>query len=85
MRAFASAVGASEQVVAAADGDTARGPLSGRVVDLDHAVVAVAQQRRPQVHGVLDLARAHSIVKEVDDMRARFANRLVEEWFDVCC
>lgn len=46
---FAAAVGADESVVAAADGDTAQGPLRGRVIGLDQAIVAVAQQRRPQV------------------------------------
>lgn len=35
---LAAAVSAGEQVVAAADGDTAQRPLGGRVVDLDDTV-----------------------------------------------
>jgi hypothetical protein len=53
-RTFAAAVGTSEQVVAPADGDATQRPLGCRVVDLDDAVVAVAQQCRPQVQGVQD-------------------------------
>ena len=51
---FAAAVGAGEQVVAAADGDAAQRPFGRRVVDFDGAVVAVAQQRGPQIQCVLD-------------------------------
>ncbi len=47
---LAAAVGTGEQVVAPTDGDTAQRPLGGRVVDLDDALVAVTQQRRPQLN-----------------------------------
>lgn len=52
--ALATAVGARKQVVAQADGNATQRPLGSRVVDLDDTVVAVAQQRRPQVECVLD-------------------------------
>ena len=45
---LAPAVGTGEQIVAPADGDTTKGALGGRVVDLDDAVLTVAQQRRLQ-------------------------------------
>lgn len=41
--ALAAAVGAGEQVVAAANGHATQGAFSRRVIDLDGAVVAVAQ------------------------------------------
>ena len=43
-RTFAAAVGASEQEIAPADSYAAQCPFGCRVVDLDDAVVAVAQQ-----------------------------------------
>jgi len=74
--ALAAAVGAGEQVVAAADGNTAQGPLSGRIIDLDDAVVAVAQQRRPQVERVLDRRRRVRLARQFFE---RGAHLLVDE------
>jgi hypothetical protein len=62
---LATAVGASEQVVAPADGDATQGALGGRVVDLDDAVVAVAQQRRPQIERVLDRPRRVRFARQI--------------------
>jgi hypothetical protein len=53
-RALANAVGASEHEVAPADGDATQRSFGRRVVDLDGAVVAIADQCRPQVQGVQD-------------------------------
>lgn len=50
---FGAAVGVGEQTVAASDGNAAQSPFTSRVVDLDPAIAAVAQQRRTQVEGVL--------------------------------
>ena len=61
---LATAVGASKQVVAPANGNATQGALGGRVVDLDDAVVTVTQQRRPTVERVLDC-----------DLRVRLARR----------
>ena len=46
--ALTVAVGVGEQVVAATDGDATQDAVGRRVIDLDGAVVAVAQQRRPK-------------------------------------
>lgn len=51
---LATAVGADEQAVAPTGGAPAQGPFGGQVVDFDQTVVAAAQQRGPQIHGVLD-------------------------------
>ena len=63
--ALATAVGTGEQIVAAADGDATQRPFSGRVVDLDDAVVAVAQQRRPQIERVLDRGRRVRLARQL--------------------
>ena len=54
---FAAAVGAGEQIVAPTNGDTTQGAFGRRVVNLDDAVVAVAQQRRPELERVQDRRR----------------------------
>jgi hypothetical protein len=64
---FPASVGASERVVAPADGDATQLLLCCRVVDLDDAVFALAQQCRPQVQRVQDGGR-----------RVRFARELFE-------
>jgi hypothetical protein len=55
--AFVTAVGAGEEIVATADGDAAQGALGGRVIDLDGAIVAVAQQSGPEFERVQDCRR----------------------------
>jgi len=50
--AFATAVGAGEEVVTAADGDATQGALGRRVIDLNGAVVLVAQQCGPEFERV---------------------------------
>ena len=55
--ALAAAVGAGEQVIAAADGHATQGAFGRRVIDLDGAVVAIAQQRGPQLERVQDCCR----------------------------
>ena len=55
--AFAAAVGASKQVVAAANSDATQSAFGRRVINLDGAVVAVAQQCRPQLERVQDRCR----------------------------
>ena len=54
---FAAAVGASKQVVAAANSNATQGAFGRRVINLDGAVVAVTQQRRPQLKRVQDCCR----------------------------
>ena len=67
---LATAVGASKQVVAPANGNATQGALGGRVVDLDDAVVAVAQQRRPQIERVLDRSRRVRLAGQLFNRRA---------------
>lgn len=55
--AFASAVGAREEVVATPNGDATQGVFGGRVIKLDGAIIAVTQQRRPQLERVQDSGR----------------------------
>jgi hypothetical protein len=47
-RPLGAGVGASDQVIAVADGDATQCLFGGLVVNLDDAVVAAAQQSRPQ-------------------------------------
>jgi hypothetical protein len=61
---LAATVGTGEQVVAAANRDPAQRSLGGRVVDLDDAVVAVAQQRWPQVQCVVDRRRCVRLARQ---------------------
>ena len=55
--ALTTAVGAGEQVIAAADGHATQGAFGRGVIDLDGAVVAIAQQRGPQLERVQDCLR----------------------------
>lgn len=49
--------GAGEQVIAAADGHATQGAFGRRVIDIDGAVVAIVQQRGPQLERVQDCCR----------------------------
>ena len=62
---LATTVGTGEQVVSPADGDATQRPFSGRVVDLDDVVVAVAQQRRLQIERVLDRRRRVRLARQL--------------------
>ena len=78
-RTFAAAIGASEQVVAPADGDATQRPLGCRVVDLDGAVVAVAQQGRPQVQGLQDGTGCVGFARELFKRGAQPLLQVVEQ------
>ena len=77
---LATAVGASKQVVAPANGNATQGALGGRVVDLDDAVVAVAQQRRPQIERVLDRGRRVRLARQLFKRGAQPVAEVVEQW-----
>src|SRR6185437_17163347 len=52
--AFAPGVRSCEEIVFASEGHRTQGAFSGRVVDLDASVFAVASQRRPPRERVAD-------------------------------
>ncbi len=52
--AFASAIGAGEEIVATAHGNPTQGPFGCGVIDLDAAIVQVAHHRVPEREGVVD-------------------------------
>jgi hypothetical protein len=81
---FAAAVGASEQVVAPADGDATQRALGCRVVDLDDAVVAVAQECRPQVQGVQDGRRRIGFAPELFKRGAQPLLQVVKQRSRAC-
>lgn len=55
--ALAAAVGAGEQIVAAPNGHARQGAFGRRVINLNGAVFAVAQQCRPELERVQDRRR----------------------------
>ena len=61
--ALAAAVGAGEHVIAAADGHAMQGAFGRRVINLDGAVVALAQQRGPQLERVQDCCRCVGLAR----------------------
>ena len=77
--ALATAVGAGEQVVAPADGDTAQRPFGVRVIDLDTALVAVARQRRPLIQGVQGGRRRVRLAGQLFQRPARPALEVIEQ------
>ena len=67
--ALAAAVGAGEQIIAAADGHATQGAFGRGVIDLDGAVVAIAQQRRPPLERV-------RVAAAVSDLRDKVSSVL---------
>ena len=77
--AFAAAVGASKQVVAAADGHAAQSAFRRRVVDLDGTVLTVAQQRRPEFERVQDRRRRVGLARQRIERGAQPALEVIEQ------
>jgi len=83
-RALATAVGASEQEIAPADGDATQRSFGRRVVDLDGAVVAIADQCRPQVQGLQDGRRCVGFAREFFKRRTQPLLQVVKQWSREC-
>lgn len=78
--ALATAVGAGEQVVAAAaDRHAAQRAFGRRVVDLDSAVVAVAQQCWPEFERVQDCRRRVGLARQRLERGAQPSLQVVDQ------
>ena len=77
---FATADGAGDQIVAPTNGHTTQGAFGRRVVNLGGAVVAVAQQRRPELERLQNRRRRVGLARQRVERGAQPAFQVVEQW-----
>lgn len=78
--ALAAAVGASKQIVAASNGHATQGAFGRRVLNLNGAVFALAQQRRPEFERVQDSRRRVGLARERVKRGPQPALQVIKQW-----